>query len=244
MVLFSAGGMKGNALLVFALSAALHSIVLPALAQPPNPEILPRDGFTAAATSENGPGNAAGLVLDGSRDTIWQSERDPVEAPLPHSITIDFGGSRNVAGLVIVGRHDDIAEGHIGAYTVSASDGGEFAQVAEGTFADSRSAKTVTFAPRAATALRITANSEAGGRGPWAAISEVDILGYLGEIPATQPQDFGEWSPVINMPLVPVAAALLPNGKVWCSPFHLTHCLQGQTQPSLSWFYLILNERA
>jgi galactose oxidase len=182
---------------------------------PPNPAPLPPAGFTAAATDENSAVEAAGLVLDGNRDTFWHSKYDNGLVNLPHSITISFGGSRNVAGVVILPRQDGGANGHIGRFVISTSVGGTaFTDVANGAFADVQSAKTVTFTARAATALRITAFTEAGNRGQWTTIAEVNILGYTGAIPATQAGAFGQWSPVINMPLVPVAAALLPNGQV------------------------------
>jgi galactose oxidase len=182
---------------------------------PPNPIILSRAGFTATATSQNSAAVAPGNVLDGNRATFWDAKWSAPAAPLPHSITIAFGGSRNIAGLIILGRQDGRPNGHIGSYTIAASSGGgAFATVATGTFADARGPKTVTFAPRQATAVRITANTEAGGRGPWTTIAEVNVLGYSGAIPTANPQKFGQYSPMINMPIVPVAAALLPNGRV------------------------------
>jgi galactose oxidase len=179
--------------------------------------ILSRAGFTAVASSQQDSGLAAGNVLDGDGLTMWHSQWSPL-VNLPHTITISFGGgTRNVAGVVILPRQDNNAgnkNGYIGQYTVEAILNGAATQVASGSFADTRGAKTVTFPARAATGIRIKALTEAGNRGQWTSIAEVNFLGYTGEIPGTQAGKFGLWSPVINMPLVPVAAALLPNGKV------------------------------
>jgi galactose oxidase len=184
---------------------------------PANPVILPRGGFTAIASDQNSAGEAAGLVLDGNRDTFWHSKYDNGLVALPHTITITFGGSRNIAGVVILPRQDGGSNGNIGQYTIGAqsSAGAGFVRVASGTFADTRGPKTVTFAGRAAVAVRIIASTEAGNRGTWTSIAEVNILGYTGGIPAREAGRYGLMGPMINMPIVPVAAALLPNGRVW-----------------------------
>jgi galactose oxidase len=184
---------------------------------PPSPVILPRTGFTAVASDQNSAGEAAGLVLDGDRGSFWHSKYDNGLVNLPHSLTINFGGTRNIAGVMILPRQDGIPNGHIGGFTVATStDGTAFTNVVSGTFADTLGEKTVTFTARAARAVRITGATEAGNRGQWTTIAEVNILGYTGTIPAVRAGTFGRWSNMINMPLVPVAAALLPNGQVRC----------------------------
>lgn len=207
-------------------SAAEINILAPGTAPPPpppsnsppeNPVILSRAGFTAVASSQQDSGLAAGNVLDGDGLTMWHSQWSPL-VNLPHTITISFGGgTRNVAGVVILPRQDGGSNGNIGQYTIGAqsSAGAGFVRVASGTFADTRGPKTVTFAGRAAVAVRIIASTEAGNRGTWTSIAEVNILGYTGGIPAREAGRYGLMGPMINMPIVPVAAALLPNGRVW-----------------------------
>jgi galactose oxidase len=207
----------------WASAAEIDILGTPSTAAPPppppaNPVILSRTGFTAVASDENSVTEAASLVLDGNEGTLWHSTYSGGIVNLPHSVTVDFGGSRNIAGLAILPRQDGNPNGHIGRFSIAAStDGNTYVEVAMGTFANTRGEKTVTFDARAATSVRITALSEAGGPAQLTSIAEVNVLGYTGSIPDTQAATYGLWGPLINMPLVPVAAALLPDGKVCCS---------------------------
>ena len=66
--------------------------------------------------------------------------------------------------------------------------------------------KTSTFTPANARYVKITALSEAGGRGSISSIAEVNIFagGALPPAPATA----GAWTTTIDFPLVPVSAAI------------------------------------
>jgi galactose oxidase len=68
----------------------------------------------------------------------------------------------------------------------------------------------VVFPPAEAKYVRLTATTEAGNRGPWTAIAELNLLGASGSVAPNR----GTWSAPVGFPLIPVAAALLPNGKV------------------------------
>lgn len=76
--------------------------------------------------------------------------------------------------------------------------------------------KTVNFTAAPAMAVRLTCLTEAGGRGPWTSAAEINILGTP-QTPA-DPATIGEWGPLIDFPLVPVAAASLPGSKVRSTP--------------------------
>jgi galactose oxidase len=73
----------------------------------------------------------------------------------------------------------------------------------------------VVFPPVAARYLRLTIRTEAGGRGPWSSAAEIKPLGVSGSVQAQR----GTWGAPVGFPLVPVAAAQLPNGKIltWSS---------------------------
>ena len=60
-------------------------------------------------------------------------------------------------------------------------------------------------------AVRLTCLTEAGGRGAWTAAAEINILGRTQT--AANKAAIGEWGPLIGFPLVPAAAAALPNNK-------------------------------
>ncbi|MFE9258113.1 discoidin domain-containing protein [Streptomyces sp. NPDC006879] len=173
---------------------------------------LPRTGWTATASDEEmvGEDGRAVNVLDGDPGTIWHSKWAGTATPLPHSLTIDTQRAQPVAALSYQPRRQG-ANGRIGAYTVTTStDGTDFgAPVASGTWRDDDTVKTATFT-RTVTAryIRLTATTEAAGRGPWTSAAEIRLSG-----PAN-PAVHGSWSRTIGFPLVPVATAVLPGNKL------------------------------
>jgi galactose oxidase len=170
---------------------------------------LPRTGWTVTASSFQNATYAPAKALDGSTATMWHSKwTSPVDA-LPNWITIDMHVSQTVTGLSYLPRQDTSANGRIGRYRIELSTNGTaWAQVATGTWADSKAAKTATFAGAPARYVRLTGLTEAGGRGQWTSAAEINVLG-----PDPAPT-VGRWSAPITFPLVPAAAAMLPNGRV------------------------------
>ncbi|MFG2990450.1 discoidin domain-containing protein [Streptomyces sp. NPDC048257] len=165
-----------------------HHGIAPANAMEPAAPTLDRTGWTATASdeetgSENG---RAAHVLDGNSTTIWHSKWSGTPAPLPHSITIDMHRTAVVSALVYRPRADG-PNGRVGEYSISVSpDGLSWASpVATGTLADDASAKTLGFAPQGARFVRLTALTEAGGRGSWSSAAEMDLLGDPGTPAAT-----------------------------------------------------------
>jgi galactose oxidase len=145
--------------------------------------------------------------------TIWHSQWSGTTVPLPHSITLDMGTANQVAGLKYLPRADN-PNGRIGAYSIDASsDGTTWAAASSGTWADTADEKSVTFGAVSARYIRLTANTEAGNRGPWSSAAEINLTGTATPPP---PPDgtLGSWGPAINFPLVPAAAALLPGNKL------------------------------
>ncbi|MFJ5031185.1 discoidin domain-containing protein [Streptomyces sp. NPDC088560] len=180
----------------------------------PGPGVdLPRDGWTATADSEEtqaGDGRAQN-ALDGNPGTIWHTQWSGDTRPLPHSITIDMHRTAVVSGLSYEPRLDDSANGRTGQYSITTStDGTAFGKpVATGTWKDDDTVKGATFdQPVTARYVRLTAITEAGGRGSWSSAAELRLSG-----PAN-PAEHGAWGPLIGFPLVPVATAVLPNDKL------------------------------
>ncbi|WP_244291147.1 discoidin domain-containing protein [Streptomyces subrutilus] len=173
---------------------------------------LSRTGWTATASDEEtgGENGRAANVLDGDTATLWHSRWSGTPAPLPHSITIDTRRTTAVSALVYHPRATG-ANGRAGAYTVTTStDGTAFgAPVAAGTWRDDDTVKTATFTrTENARFIRLTVTTEAGGRGPWTSAGEIRLSG-----PAS-PAVHGSWDRIIGFPLVPVATAALPGGKL------------------------------
>ncbi|MGW6983709.1 discoidin domain-containing protein [Streptomyces sp. NPDC054932] len=165
-----------------------HHGIAPANAMEPAAPVLDRTGWTATASDEEtaGENGRAANVLDGNTSTIWHSKWTGTPAPLPHVITIDMHRTAVVSALVYRPRADG-PNGRVGEYSISVSaDGQNWASpVATGTLADDAGAKTLGFAPQGARFVRLTALSEAGGRGPWSSAAEIDLLGDPGTPAAT-----------------------------------------------------------
>lgn len=99
------------------------------------------------------------------------------------------------------------------------TDGTNFVTVARGTWADDSSLKRTTFTPTNGRWVRIIAETEAGNRGPWASIAEINVDTATGPAPPN-PAGKGSWGLTIDVPLVPVSAALQwNNGRLllWSS---------------------------
>lgn len=78
--------------------------------------------------------------------------------------------------------------------------------VAVGTYLDTANLQTTTFTPANAQYVKITALSEAGGRGPYTSIAEVHVFTGAALPPAAATA--GSWGLTIDFPLVPVSAAI------------------------------------
>ena len=180
---------------------------------------ISRTGWTVTVDSFQ-PGNEATNVLDGSTSTIWHSAYSPVNAPLPHNITIDMKQSYNVNGLTYLPRQDGNSNGNIGQHKIQLStDGTTWASpIAFGTYLDDSSLKTTPFTATPARFVRLIALTEAGNRGPWTSAAEINVLGA--STYTKPPTNLGQWSTTVDFPIVPAAAAVLHDtGKVliWSS---------------------------
>jgi galactose oxidase len=180
---------------------------------------LPRTGWTATASSyENVNGsNPPSYALDGNTATFWHSKWSAPADPLPNDITVDMKATKSVTGFSYLPRQDASGNGRIGQYRIEISvNGTTWATAAAGTFADSNVVKSITFPAASGRYLRLTGLTEAGGRGPWTTAAEINVHGSG---TTTTPSSNGKWSAPIAFPLVPAAAAALPNGKLltWSS---------------------------
>jgi galactose oxidase len=189
---------------------------------------LSRTGWTVTADSEETAkqNNAATNALDGNAATMWHSAWSSTPAaPLPHTLTLDLATAQSVGGLTYLPRQDPNANGRIGRYTIETSTTGTSwsARVSNASFPDNAALKTVVFPPVTARYLRLTAQTEAGNRGPWSSAAEVNLLGPSGSVVARR----GTFSAPVGFPLVPVAAAQLPNGKILTWSAYLADTFSG-----------------
>ena len=209
--------------------APMAMVMATAAAKVPDAPTLVPEGWTATSSSASGSGAAA--VLDGRSSTYWESQPPLSQGSLPQSITIDMRGPQEVSGLIYVPRQGAGPAGAIGRFAVSAStDGVHFgAPIAAGTWADDDATKQIGFTPVTVRMVRLTALSTAAGSGSYVAAAEIALQGApqvtsgpssnAEEAPAisNKPAVVGEWGPTIGFPLVPAAAALLPDDQllVW-----------------------------
>lgn len=174
-----------------------------------------RTGWTATADSSQ-PGNDAQNVLDGNADSVWHTAF--TDAPLPHQITIDMQTSRYVNALTYQPRQDGSFNGNIGEHKIYLSnDGVNWGNpLAIGTYLNDATTKRTVFANTFARYVRLFAITEVNGN-PWTSAAEINVEEAPG--PAPGGGGVGSWGPTIDFPLVPVAVALLPGGKVltWSS---------------------------
>ena len=173
---------------------------------------LARTGWTVTASSQQST-LPASTVLDGNATTFWHTRYSPAPAdPFPHSITVDLKSAVSLGGLSYLPRPAASPNGRIGRYTIATSTDGTTwtTRVSGDSFPDNAALQTVVFPTATARYVRLTAQSEAANRGPWASAAEINLLGPNG---SSAPQR-GSWGAPVGFPLVPVAAAQLPNGKI------------------------------
>jgi len=175
-----------------------------------------RTGWSVAAdsqetTSENSPASNA---IDGNLGTLWHTKYSDAQAPLPHWFQIDAGAQISVTGFSYTPRQTQ-ANGRIGNYSIQTSnDSTTWTQAAAGLWADDGTDKVVLFNAKARY-FKLNAFSEAGDRGQWSSASEINLVSGSTFVnpPAPAPSK-GLWINTVEFPLVPVAVANLPNGKV------------------------------
>lgn len=183
------------------------------------PPALPRTGWTASASSVD-PANPASNVLDGNGESIWHSRWATGTNNHPYSITIDMKANKSISALSYLPRQDIYqptgvmhSNGRIGQFSIHVSTDGTTwgSPVASGTWSDTSHEKIDTFTAVTARYVRLTANTEAGNRGPWASAGEIQVHGS--SIPA--PSVGGKWDDrILNFPLVPASAVVLGNNKL------------------------------
>ncbi|KAL8680010.1 MAG: hypothetical protein Q9186_003776 [Xanthomendoza sp. 1 TL-2023] len=178
-----------------------------------------RTGWTVTVDSfQTGTDNEAAKVLDGNTGTLWHTQWMPTAVPLPHTITLDMKKTYNVNGLTYLPRQDGNANGNIGQHLIQlSSDGTTWTTVASGTYLDDSSLKSTPWTTAQARYVRLVAQTEAGGRGPWTSAAEINVLSTATY--TKPPTNLGIWGATLDFPIVPAAAAVLPNGKVlmWSS---------------------------
>ena len=128
----------------------------------PAPQFVAQNEMTLTATSEHdrfhqGDVFKAGYLIDGRPESFWHSGFDPI-SPVPQSLTLDLGRSREIHALTYQPRIDNETEGMITRYNVYLStDGQAFTKVAEGRWPVSTATKLASWPARRARYVRLEA---------------------------------------------------------------------------------------
>jgi galactose oxidase len=203
-------------------------VTVPLAAYTPDAPTLQREGWTASA-SQQAPGDPAESVLDSNAYTDWDAQTG---SATPASITIDMRAPQVVSGLIYEPPQTPSPVGAIGRYEISvSSDDVNFTTVSTGTWSNTTAVKQIGFDAVDTRFVRLAALSTAAGVGTEVGAAEIYLQGSphvqaaaastkLAAQPATvstNPAVVGEWGPTIGFPIIPVAAALLPNNEmlVW-----------------------------
>ncbi|MBK8979165.1 MAG: alpha-L-fucosidase [Planctomycetes bacterium] len=131
--------------------------------------------------SEQPPGEAASLAIDGNPSTHWHSRWSPDAPDHPHWLTVDTGASHPILGVTLLPRQDGSTNGAIVRCDVATSVDGtswsaaltdaELANVANHPVE-----QTLLFdRPTEARFVRITSRAAVDGR-PWASLAELGVL--------------------------------------------------------------------
>ncbi|KAF2274058.1 galactose oxidase [Westerdykella ornata] len=173
---------------------------------------LDRTGWEATADSFHA-GNEPAKAIDGNEGTFWHSEYAP-DNPLPNTITIDMKGNYIVNGVSIQPRQDGSGNGRIGQHIIETSvDNSNWNRVAVGAYVNDATTKKTSFVARQARYVRVTAVTEAQGANNHSA-AEVNLIDTIAPAYTAPNPSKGLWINTVDFPIVPAAAAVLPNGKI------------------------------
>ncbi|KAG8525383.1 uncharacterized protein KY384_009027 [Bacidia gigantensis] len=178
----------------------------------PNAAPIGNAGWTATADSYQ-PGNEPQNAIDGNANTLWHTPWGADGKGLPHYLLIDMKKNYLINSIAYQPRQDGSGNGNIGGHTIQLStDGVTFGSPKVlGTWKDDAQTKTSIFEATTARFVKLTATTEAGGRGPWSSVAELTIYQTTTAAPPYNGISGGEWSPTIDFPIVPVAAAMEYN---------------------------------
>jgi len=150
---------------------------------PPSPRI-PQSGWKIVSSSSSQSGSnyvhPAQYAIDGNRNSFWHTRWTPTPLGPPHDIVIDLGAVYTVDSFSYLPRQDREVNGNIGLYAffVSTSKTDFGSPGASGIFDDTKDEKIVELKPpKAGRYIKLLAVDEAGRRGPWASVAEINVTG-------------------------------------------------------------------
>jgi hexosaminidase len=116
-------------------------------------------------------------AVDGDPNTFWHTQWQDANPEPPHEIVIELTPPATIKGFTYLPRQDEGENGTVKGYEFYVSnDGQDFGQpVAKGELENSKSLKTVTFAPQACRFVKLKALSEINGAA-WTSAAEIGVV--------------------------------------------------------------------
>jgi alpha-N-arabinofuranosidase len=116
-------------------------------------------------------------AVDGDSGTFWHTQWQDNSPEPPHEIVIELPQASSIKGFTYLPRQDDSENGTIKDYEFYLSaDGTNFGEaVTKGSFENSKSRKTVTFAPATCKFVKLRAISEVND-GAWTSAAEIGVV--------------------------------------------------------------------
>lgn len=164
-------------------------------------------------------GNKCRYAIDDKSETSWRSDPSQAEPP---SIIVNLRREYYVSGLTMlpwlhekIDRCEQIAEHRI----FLSRDCREWKQVAYGTWGSNKSPKMSAFIPSPARYIKLVAETESCSNGTTKKPGQISIVNLAvyaynaNHFPNDEPTK-GVWGPTINLPVIPVAAAVEKHGNV------------------------------
>jgi hypothetical protein len=124
-----------------------------------------------------GENDKAANAVDGDPATNWHTQWQDANPECPHEIVIELTPATTIKGFTYLPRQDESENGTIKGYEFYVSnDGQNFGQpVAKGEFENSKTVKTVAFAPVACQFIKLKALSEVNDAA-WTSAAEINIV--------------------------------------------------------------------
>ncbi|GIJ84877.1 hypothetical protein Asppvi_003728 [Aspergillus pseudoviridinutans] len=192
---------------------------------PPDSDLIPKTN--AKNSTENWKvqcssqyeGNECEYAIDDRSERYWHS--DPSKEGEAPWIVVDLRKEYYVSGLTMLPRLDKSVEhGQIGEHRISLSqDGANWTEVAYGTWGSNKSPKMSAFIPKPARFVKLVAETESRSNRSQIKNGRISIvnLAVYSYNEGTFPQDgpsMGVWGPTIDLPIVPVSAAVEQHGDI------------------------------
>ncbi|GIG62503.1 hypothetical protein Lfu02_68750 [Longispora fulva] len=138
------------------------------------PGLTVRSADSQETTGENG---AAANAVDGNPATIWHTQWSGANPPPPHEIQLDLHATYQVTSVYYLPRQTG-TNGRIARYEVYVSTDGVTwgTPVATGTWTNTATEETATFAAKAGRYVKLRALSEVNGN-PWTSAAEIAVAG-------------------------------------------------------------------